>query len=183
MFDVDRFVEECRAALDEGSPELAMKEVVQRAVSAPDELTRAFGQPEAIANIQPLYHSDNLTVMHFVWPPHMALFPHDHRMWAVIGVYGGREDNTFYKRRADGQGLDRVNGRTLEGKDVVVLGEEIIHSVTNPLRQYTPAIHVYQGDFVEMPRSAWASETSEEEPFSQDRLARAFAEARVKAEP
>jgi len=182
MFDVDRFVEECRAALGEGSPELAMKEVVQRAVSAPDELTRAFGQPDAIANIQPLYRSDDLTVMHFVWPPHMALFPHDHRMWAVIGVYGGREDNTFYKRRptSAGVGLERVNGRTLESKDVVVLGEEVIHSVTNPLLQYTPAIHAYGGDFVAKPRSSWVSETSEEEPFSQDRLARAFAEARAR---
>ena len=179
MFDVDRFVEECRAALNEGSPQLAMKEVVQRAVSAPEELLRAFGQPDAIENIQPLYRSDNLTVMHFVWPPHMALFPHDHRMWAVIGLYGGREDNTFYKRRpaSAGVGLDRVNGRTLEGKDVVVLGEEVIHSVTNPLRQYTPAIHVYQGDFYAQARSAWASESSPEEPFKVDSLTRAFAEA------
>ena len=28
----------------------------------------------------------------------MALNPHDHRMWAVIGMYGGQEDNAFYRR-------------------------------------------------------------------------------------
>ena len=28
----------------------------------------------------------------------MTLFPHDHAMWAVIGIYGGREDNIFWKR-------------------------------------------------------------------------------------
>jgi len=25
----------------------------------------------------------------------MAVYPHDHRMWALIGLYGGRGDNTF----------------------------------------------------------------------------------------
>ena len=180
MFDVDKFIEECRAALNEGTPELAMKEVVQRAVSAPEELLRAFGQPDAIENIQPLYRSDDLTVMHFVWPPHMSIFPHDHRVWAVIGVYGGREDNTFYKRRADGQGLDRVNGRTLECKDVVVLGDEVIHSVTTPLRQHTPAIHVYHGDFFALARSEWADESSPEQPLGRDSIARVFAEARAR---
>ncbi len=181
MFDVDRFVEECRSVLNEDTPELAMKEVVQRAVSAPDELLRAFGAPDTIENIHPLYRSDDLTVMHFVWPPHMSIFPHDHRVWAVIGVYGGQEDNTFYKRRADGQGLDRVNGRTMEGKDVAVLGQDVIHSVYNPLRQYTPAIHVYKGDFFALARSEWADASSLEQPLGPDSITNAFAEANANA--
>ena len=28
----------------------------------------------------------------------MALYPHEHRMWAVIGMYGGQEDNAFFRR-------------------------------------------------------------------------------------
>ena len=32
----------------------------------------------------------------------MALNPHEHRMWAVIGMYGGQEDNAFYRRAAGG---------------------------------------------------------------------------------
>ena len=32
----------------------------------------------------------------------MAIYPHEHRMWAVIGLYGGREDNTFYRRSPQG---------------------------------------------------------------------------------
>ena len=28
----------------------------------------------------------------------MTIMPHNHRMWAVIGVYTGREDNIFWRR-------------------------------------------------------------------------------------
>ena len=69
MFEVEGFLEECRAALAESTPEIAMKELMERTVSAPDELLRAFGSPDTLDNVQPLYRSDDLTVMHFVWPP------------------------------------------------------------------------------------------------------------------
>ena len=28
----------------------------------------------------------------------MTIMPHNHLMWAVIGVYSGREDNIFWRR-------------------------------------------------------------------------------------
>ncbi len=28
----------------------------------------------------------------------MTIMPHEHRMWAVIGVYTGGEDNMFWRR-------------------------------------------------------------------------------------
>ena len=31
-----------------------------------------------------------------------ALYPHDHRMWAAIGIYAGQEDNAFYRRTGAG---------------------------------------------------------------------------------
>ena len=34
----------------------------------------------------------DLTILNVVWTPGMAVYPQDHRMWAVIGLYGGRED-------------------------------------------------------------------------------------------
>jgi len=27
----------------------------------------------------------------------MTIMPHNHRMWAVIGIYTGREDNIFWR--------------------------------------------------------------------------------------
>ena len=59
----------------------------------------------------------------------MALNPHEHRMWAVIGMYGGQEDNAFY-RRAPG-GLEPSGGKEVPAGDVLVLGDDVIHSVAN----------------------------------------------------
>ena len=39
-----------------------------------------------------------LTVLNVVWAPGMVLPPHDHRMWAAIGIYAGQEDNEFFRR-------------------------------------------------------------------------------------
>ena len=37
-------------------------------------------------------------MLNVIWGPGMTIMPHDHRMWAVIGVYTGREDNIFWRR-------------------------------------------------------------------------------------
>ncbi|NNC74935.1 MAG: hypothetical protein HKN93_05415, partial [Acidimicrobiia bacterium] len=29
-----------------------------------------------------------------IWPPTLELFPHEHKMWSTVGIYGGVEDNT-----------------------------------------------------------------------------------------
>ena len=42
-----------------------------------------------------LYSAPDLTVINVVWPPLFSLYPHDHRMWAAICIYRGREDNAF----------------------------------------------------------------------------------------
>jgi predicted metal-dependent enzyme (double-stranded beta helix superfamily) len=93
----------------------------------------------------------------------MTLYPHDHRMWAAIGIYGGQEDNTFY-RRSDGR-LVASGGKDLRRRDVVLLGDDTVHAVHNPLKRYTGAIHVYGGDFVNTARSQWDPQTLLEEPY------------------
>lgn len=179
MFDLDAFVTECRAALRETAAELAVKAVVQRAVSAPAEVEAALGTPGR-GEIVTLHHSPDLTVLNVLWAPGMAIYPHDHRMWAVIGLYGGREDNTFYRRTAGG--LVASGGKQLERSDVTVLGRSIIHAVANPLRQLTGAIHVYGGDFFGTPRSEWDPETLQERPYDVERARRTFAEANARWE-
>jgi predicted metal-dependent enzyme (double-stranded beta helix superfamily) len=111
----------------------------------------------------------------------MAIYPHDHRTWAVIGIYGGREDNAFYRRRKTGAGLVAVNGRSLGDEETIILGEEVVHAVTNPLLQYTGAIHVYGGDFFAIPRSEWDSPEAAEQPYNVDHTLRTFAEANERA--
>ncbi len=126
--------------------------------------------PPARAELTPLYRSDELTVLKVVWAPGMWLQPHDHRMWAAIGVYAGREDNTYYRRTGDGHERIAVSGgRELDEGDVSLMGDDVIHAVANPLAVCTAAIHVYGGDFFRRDRSDWDPDTLELDAESVDR--------------
>src|SRR3546814_10719015 len=119
--------------------------------------------------------SDLLTVLNLVWGPGMDLMPQDHRMWAAIGIYTGRETNGFWRRGANG--LQRLGEQTMDERDAVWLGATAIHSVTNPLDRLTGALHVYGGDFFGTPRSEWDEETLEEAPYDVVKLRRMFDES------
>lgn len=174
MFEKERFVEECRAALRETNAQGAIRELVARAVSAPGLIVRALGEP-TVAGVETLYRAEDLTVLNLRWGPRMVFKPHDHRMWAVIGIYAGREQNIFYRRAATG--LTRHGVRELAAKDTIPLGEAVIHAVTNPLDQITSAIHVYGGDFFATPRSEWDPTTFKEQPYDVEHTMRAFEES------
>ena len=171
MFDVDQFVTDCLEAVSEHEPRLAIKEVLERAVSDPAGLEPALTATRA--ELVPLHVSDKLTVLKVVWAPGMALRPHNHLMWAAIGLYGGQEDNTFYRRA--GQGLIESGGRQLTTGDVALLGDDTIHAVANPRTTFTGAIHVYGGDITNRPgRSEWEEQTGHELDYDFNRTRRYF---------
>jgi predicted metal-dependent enzyme (double-stranded beta helix superfamily) len=174
MFSTERFIADCRSALQEGSPQEAIKEVTQRAISDAAGLARALGTPSR-SGLFTLHQSPELTILNVIWAPGMSIYPHDHRMWAVIGVYEGREDNAFFRRTANG--LVQASARQLEAGDTVLLGAPTIHSVTNPLGRFTCALQVYGGDFFNVPRSEFDPATLEERPFDIERARRVFLEA------
>ncbi len=105
--------------------------------------------------------------------------PHNHEMWATIGVYTGREDNIFWRRIKDENGglIEAAGATSLGEKDVAPLGRDIIHSVTNPVPRLTGAIHVYGGDFFDTARSEWDPETLLEGSYDVDKTMRLFEEA------
>ena len=127
-----------------------------------------------------LHSSPELTILSVVWTPGMAMYPHDHRMWTVIGLYGGREDNTFYRRGP--HGLVAAGAKRLERGDTALLGPQIIHAVANPLRSFTGAIHVYGGDFFGTPRSEWTPDTLTERAFEMEQARAVYAEANARWE-
>ena len=151
-----------------------MREVVVEAVSDPVAIVNALGEPTE-AGFSPLYHSDDLTILNFAWAPLMTLMPHNHNMWAVIGIYGGREDNIFWRKTGDT--LEAAGAEALSTKDAAPLGKDIVHSVTNPIEKITAALHVYGGDFFAPGRSEWDPETLEERPFDVESARRMFREA------
>jgi predicted metal-dependent enzyme (double-stranded beta helix superfamily) len=162
MFDLDQFIADCRTAGDEPEPRLAVKEVLARAVSRPDDLVKTFSPQRA--EIVPLYVAEDLSVFNVVWTPGMRAPAHTHEMWAAIAIYGGVEDNTFYRRV--GGAIAVSGGRVLPTGDVALLGADVIHAVANPANRFTGAIHVYGGNLTtQTGRSEWDDVTLEERPF------------------
>ena len=181
MFDLEQFTADCRAALKADSSHKLIREVVARAVSDSAAVLKGLGEPKR-AEIQKLYHAPDLTILNVIWAPMMTVMPHNHQMWAVIGIYSGREDNVFWRRLPDNHSrVEAVGARALCVGDAEPLGHNIIHSVTNPIPRLTGAIHVYGGDFFGAHRSEWDPETLVEGPFDPDRAMRRFEEANALA--
>jgi len=170
MTTTDDVVTACIDAMIESDPRDAVREILARSV-IDRRLTDTLKDPSAGLNV--LYRSADLTILNVIWPPFMTLFPHDHRMWAAIGIFGGREDNAFYRR--SGNSLVPSGGTELTEGVVQLLGDDVIHSVHNPARSsYTGALHIYGGDFVGTPRSQWDAETLKEQPYDLDGVHQEF---------
>jgi predicted metal-dependent enzyme (double-stranded beta helix superfamily) len=121
----------------------------------------------------PLHVSPELTILKLIWAPGMRLPPHDHLMWAVIGIYGGDEHNRFYRRGSSG--LVASGAKHLAEGETVALGHETIHAVTNPTATtFTGSIQVYGGDYLNKPRSLWNPDTPVEEPATGGRIRALF---------
>jgi predicted metal-dependent enzyme (double-stranded beta helix superfamily) len=175
-FDVQSFVDECRRANQEAvaDRQAALREVLSRAMSEPRSVLAAIGEPKQ-GGIQTLYRSADLTILNIVWAPLMQLLPHEHRMWSVIGIYSGREDNIFWERQ---QGrIAAARAAAISTGDVVTLPLDVIHSVANPIEKLTGAIHVYGGDFFATPRSEWDPDALEERAWSIERAVSLFAQS------
>ena len=178
MFDQDRFIEDCRAAVAEDPSHKAVREVVARVVSEPAEVLKGLGEPKR-AEVQSLYRSPTLTILNVIWAPWMTILPHNHRMWAVIGVYIGREDNIFWRRLPR---RERRQARSGWRKSNVGARRDSARTRRrppgrNPIPRLTGAIHVYGGDFFETPRSQWDPEALVEGPYSVERAMRIFEDA------
>lgn len=178
MFNLEQLVSDCRAALKADASHKFVREVVARAVSDPAAVLQGLGEPQR-AGIHKLYHANDLTILNVIWAPHMTFLPHNHQMWAVIGIYAGREDNIFW-RRVPGSPVGKVEAagaRALCEGDAEPLGRNVIHSVVNPIPRLTGAIHVYGGDFFHAARSEWEPETLREQPCDVQKNLRLFEEA------
>jgi predicted metal-dependent enzyme (double-stranded beta helix superfamily) len=168
------FVAQCVAANQGEHAQDAVKEVLARRVSDPRATLAAIGEPTK-AGMTVFHRSPTLTIFAATWTPQMNLMPHNHRMWALIGIYTGREDNILWRRSETR--LTAYEAKALFEGDVAALPETVIHSVTNPLERFTGGIHIYGGDFFATTRSQWNPETLVEEPSDGDVIRRIFERA------
>jgi predicted metal-dependent enzyme (double-stranded beta helix superfamily) len=176
MFDTDRFIADCHAALAGAESSRNVREVVARAVADPAAVVATLGEPTG-GGIVPIHRSADLTIINVLWPSNMVIMPHNHNTWAVIGVYGGREDNILWRRLpADsGRGIEAAGAKSLSTRDSLAFGPDLIHSVVNPSAGVTGAIHVYGGDFFAVERSEWDPDSLEERPYDMKKAQRMFA--------
>ena len=182
MFETEQFIADCRAAFAADSTNKAVREVLARAVSEPAAVLRGLGEPKRPES-RKLFHSDSLTILNVVWAPGMMVMPHDHRMWAVIGVYTGREDNIFWRRiPGTPNKVEAAGAKALSERDAVALGSDVIHSVINPIDRLTGAIHIYGGDFFAAERSEWDSLTLDEHRLDVEQRRHLFEQANARYE-
>ena len=155
MFDLDGFVADCVAARRDSDSMLAVKDVLERAMATPAEVGEAV---QAGLGVEVLHRSDDLVIASVIIPAGLPpTLPHDHRMWALVGVYGGQEDNRFFRR--DAGGLAESGGRSLHAGDTLAMGDDTIHAIRNPLgHESLAAIHVYGGDLLGAERSMWTDD-------------------------
>jgi predicted metal-dependent enzyme (double-stranded beta helix superfamily) len=179
-FDVDELIAACIEAAAEAQPLLAVRDVLARALADPDDVATALAP--TTGGLSLLHNTPDLTIINIVWAPGMTLLPHDHRMWAVIGIYGGTEDNVFFRRDPDdATRIVETRAKSLGVGDIALLGDDAIHSVHNPLERLTGGIHVYGGDFVREPRSQWGPGEPVEQPYDLDFVVQTFAEGNARA--
>jgi len=157
MYTLDSLLDELRQAV-RNSDLTAVAEVVRSAIREKPFVAK-FGSSQ-------LLHSESgLTVLHTVVNPGFVAPPHDHRTWAVIGVYDGQEDNTFYHLIGSSRRIEQTGRRNLKQGEVLTLDVDAIHQIANPLSKKLVALHVYGKNIFEIERSAWDPATGDERPF------------------
>jgi predicted metal-dependent enzyme (double-stranded beta helix superfamily) len=177
LIEMQKFIEDCIEANKESDPQEAVKKVLAQGVSNPSAMLKAIGNPTE-AGLKVFLRSKELTIFAASWTPQMNLMPHNHLMWANIGIYTGREDNIIWKQTNNG--LEANDVRCLFAGDVATLATNAIHSVTNPLQKFTGGLHIYGGDFFATERSQWDPETLDEEPSNGEVIRNIFKKANEK---
>ena len=176
MFDLQDFIGGCKHFV--GAPDAAKRvlDLMLGVVGDAEAIKSAVvpGDPSQAIFDLALFRSSELLVLNATVPPHFATPPHDHGMWAVIGIYEGQENNTFYRR--SGEGLEELNRREIRPGEAVLLGADVIHAIENPFGSNTLGLHVYGGDVLAEGRSMWHPSTQEELRYDYRQMARWCAE-------
>ena len=186
MFDLDGFIEGCRAlAGDPHAPRRAL-EMMRAALADPAAVAEAVTPlaPGEDPLTAPLHRAADLTVLNAALRPGLVTIPHDHHMWAVIGIYDGEEANTFFRRT--GGGLEESGRRTIHAGEAILLGADVIHAIENRLERPTLGLHVYGGDLLGAPRHMWDPQSGAELTYDVaafGRLSRDLARSRRANQP
>ena len=158
-FSLQQFIASCRAAPGVQAVAALMREAVQD----PEAISAALA---ATPGDRVLHQTSQLTVLNVVVPAGYRSPPHDHSIWAIVGIYEGQEDNVFYRNLGDR--LAESERHEVRAPGVLVLGGTTIHAISNPLAKPTRGLHVYGGHLDTAPRSLWDPDTFAQAPFTRE---------------
>ena len=166
-FDTDRFIERCRQAKAEQDPDAALVALMREAVSDPASVASSVPPVADDKDELILFSDDSVSVYVVKQFPEVGGPPHDHGMTAVVGMYDGIEVHHLWDVTEDG-GLSEKPARHVGPGDVIHLGPEDVHAISNPTAGPTYGLHVYHGDLAGHCRSIWNLETGERSQFTDD---------------
>lgn len=110
--------------------------------------------------------------------PAGAMTPvHDHLAWGLVGVYGGKQDEEFY--RPGGGGLELLRRRPLDPGDFYTLlpPRDDIHRVRTTSQETSVSIHLLANDTGCVWRHTYDERTGEASPFRSGYVNAACADA------
>ena len=172
--DIQELIERCRDAATANEPITGVMDALAAFLHQPD-LEKLLGTADR-STYEALYRGRDLLVLHGVVPPTpRPVDPHDHRMWAVVGVYHGQEDNRLFARTA--AGLEPTERFSVRSGEIRQLDASTIHSVQAAGGRYLGAVHVYGGDLFGTSRSTWIDGV--EQPHDESALPALFARLRA----
>ncbi len=166
-FDTDRFIQRCREAVRTPDPDGALVALMREAVSDPAAVAAAVPKVEEGRDELVLFSDETVSVYLVKQFPEVGGPPHDHGMTAVVGMYDGVEVHHLWDVAEDG-GLVSKPTRNVGPGDVIHLGPEDVHAISNPSVAPTYGLHVYHGDLAGHRRSIWNLKTGERALFTED---------------
>ena len=170
MYDFQSFIDACETAAAQPDAQVKVRTIIEEWLHHPDEIATVLKDYGDVSSLDTMvfHSSERLTLIHVTLDPLFIAGPHNHGMWAVVGVYGGREDNTFYK--VDDGRLSVATHKSVNAPETLTLGKNIIHAIRNPLDVQLKAIHAYGGDLMRAERSTWDPTTSVETPYDWKKI-------------
>jgi predicted metal-dependent enzyme (double-stranded beta helix superfamily) len=166
-FDVERFVQDCRAARARQDWPQAIAALLRDAIADPQALDRLGAERGALARkgFDIWVQSDDLTIYQVEGRPGLVSPPHDHDGVAVVAVYRGSEG--YQNFRDEGGRVSPAGRVTVTAPDVSVLSADLIHALDNSRSEGSGSIHVYGNRHLDLAtRRLWNPETLEEAPYS-----------------
>jgi len=173
-FDGDAFIQSCIEASTDSEPVSALREAVARAVSDPQALERTYPIPLDADDDGVLYRSPSLFIANPRFPRGYRTGIHNHLVAAVVGLWGGYEDNYLY--RPTSSGVETAGSQRVHVGEVLVLGPDTIHDVAAPTSTWSSALHVYLGDIAALERSYWSHTGAEPARYNGAKVAALWTE-------